>query len=98
MCSKLAAVAISITNKDCGSAFSFKEPYFRNPLDISINIWPVRQTLYETTPTCILSTKDKVFHSFGYESKNKYADLLEDEEHRDWYFFRTIPICFVCCL
>ena len=87
MCSKLAAVAISITNKDSGFTCSFKGHYNRNPLDIITHIWLDRQVQYETTPTCILFTKDKVFHSFGYESKNKYTDLLEDEKHRDWYFF-----------
>lgn len=90
MCSGLVAVAISITNKDIGCAFSFKGHYNRNPLDINAHHYrrnPHTLSNTYTTPTCTLFTKDKVFHSFGYDSKNKYADLLEEENHRDWYFF-----------
>ena len=83
MHSKLVAVAISITNKDSGFAWSFIHQYEK----VDIHMWLSRYKDTVTTPTCILFTKDKVFHSFGYESKIKYADLVKEEKHRDWYFF-----------
>lgn len=84
MCSKLSAVAISITNKDSGIAWSFKNQYEKHARKVYMHYWSENTV---TTSTCILFNKDKVFHSFGYESKNKYADLLKDEKHKDWYFF-----------
>ena len=87
MCSKVATVAISITNKESGFAWSFKNKYEDYTLTFYMDIWQSRHENTNTPPTYILFTKDKVFHSFGYESKNKYADLLKDEKHGDWYFF-----------
>lgn len=84
---KLATVAICFTNNDSGFLYSFKSDYEKNPLKIDEYRWLNPNQVSSTTPTCILFTKDKVFHSFGREAKNKYAELVEDEEHRDWYFF-----------
>lgn len=89
MCSAATtAVAMSIKNKDTRFAYSCKFHYDKNPLDIYTSIWRgPHGFLKETNRTCVLFTKDKVFHSFGYESKIKYTDLVKDEMHREWYFF-----------
>jgi len=44
------------------------------------------------TATCVLFKADKSFHSFGYEAENEYARLVEDEKHKDWYFFRRFKM------
>lgn len=28
-----------------------------------------------------------MFHSFGYDAEEKYAELSEAEEHKEWYYF-----------
>ena len=85
----LVAVAICIGNEDSCSGYSFLHEYSSDPFKITIfgqNPSTPGSVCY-TIPTCVLFTKDKVFYSFGYESKQKYFNLLEDEEHKDWYFF-----------
>lgn len=84
MSTTLVSAAIVIGNKECSYGFSLKS----RPLDILIEYrsncpWRIS----ETYPTCVLFTKDKVFHSFGHKSENKYEELLDDVEHEDWYFF-----------
>ena len=79
-------VAICIGNEDSCYGYSFSS----DPLRITTSIGPNPSSpgsLCFTIPTWVLFTKDKVFYSFGYESKQKYLDLLEDEEHKDCYFF-----------
>ncbi|KAL5012435.1 hypothetical protein ScPMuIL_010986 [Solemya velum] len=39
------------------------------------------------TPTTILLKPDKTFDSFGYTAEEKYADLVCDEAHHEWYYF-----------
>ena len=80
---KLVSAAIVIGNEECRYGFSFSCDRHSNTLDIFTDNRPS----HERIQTCVLFTKDKVFHSFGYKSKNKYEELLEDEEHEDWYFF-----------
>lgn len=39
-------------------------------------------------PTCVLLDKDKKFVTFGYDAEDRYSELLMDDEHEDFYFFR----------
>ena len=87
MSSKLVSAAIVIGNEECSYGFSFLYDHQSNPLDILTENRSSHGRILVTNQTCVLFTKDKVFHSFGYKSKNKYEELLEDEEHEDWYFF-----------
>ena len=85
---KLVSAAIVIGNEECSYGFSFLNDHHFSPLDIlTTEIRSSHGRISVTNQTCVLFTKDKVFHSFGYKSKNKYEELLEDEEHEDWYFF-----------
>ncbi|XP_045169880.2 heat shock 70 kDa protein 12B-like isoform X2 [Mercenaria mercenaria] len=40
------------------------------------------------TPTCILLSPDRKFHSFGSKAENKYSSLAEDDQHKGWLLFR----------
>ncbi|XP_060569786.1 heat shock 70 kDa protein 12A-like isoform X2 [Ruditapes philippinarum] len=44
------------------------------------------------TPTCLLLKPDASFHSFGYDAEIKYAELAEDEEHKEWRYFRRFKM------
>jgi hypothetical protein len=48
--------------------------------------------IYFQAPTTILFTPEKVFHSFGYQAEDKYADLAEEDIHKDWYYFRRFKM------
>lgn len=77
-------VAIDIGTTYSGYAFSFGHQYKSKPLNITSHSWPDGPSY--KTPTCVLLTQNKEFHSFGREAENKYISLAENEEHEDWYF------------
>ena len=42
-------------------------------------------------PTCLLLNPNQSFNSFGYEAKDKFADL-EEEEARQYFYFDCFKI------
>lgn len=88
---KMLVAAIDIGTTQSGLAFSSISEYRADPLSIRSFSWSNPKGLGNQikTPTCILFNKDKVFDSFGYEAENKYSELVEDEEHQEWYFFKN---------
>ena len=44
------------------------------------------------TPTTVLLTPDKEFDTFGFDAEDKYCELADIEEHRDWYFFKRFKM------
>ena len=83
MSKKLVATALTIGNKESGYVFSLESA----PHNMKTFEWRSHWRVTQTPLTCILFNKDKEFHSFGYESKDKFTELLENEDHADWYFF-----------
>lgn len=51
-----------------------------------------KQLLSLKTPTCILLKKNKEFVSFGYEAENAYADIVENNEENDYFFFQQFKM------
>lgn len=91
---KKVAVAIVIGNDESFYGFSFLAQYYSNPLKVTTSNWTYKSRISHVLPTCVLFTKNKVFHSFGYVSKDKYLELSENKEHIDWYFFDRFLSCF----
>ncbi|XP_076084466.1 heat shock 70 kDa protein 12A-like [Mytilus galloprovincialis] len=91
----LLVAAIDFGTTYSGYAFSTKDAFKTDPLKIYANqAWNAggRQLLSLKTPTCILLNPDKQFDSFGYEAENKYADLVMEEEHEDYYYFHRFKM------
>lgn len=44
------------------------------------------------TPTCVLFNSKGNFDSYGDKAEEKYSNLVLDDEHRDWYFFRRFKM------
>lgn len=82
---RLVSAGIVIGDEDINFGFSLRDQYTSDPLEIKTirHLFGPKQLV----PTCILFTKDKVFHSIGFPAKEKYLELLNDNEHEDWYFF-----------
>ena len=83
-----------------------KGSFQSDPLKIHANqAWNAggRQLLSLKTPTCLLLNDNKKFEAFGYEAENKYADLVMDDKHHDYFFFQRFKmnlhnnkVCFIC--
>ncbi|XP_061178458.1 heat shock 70 kDa protein 12A-like [Saccostrea echinata] len=91
---KLVVAAIDFGTAYSGYAFSFRNNFRLNPLDIDVNQWSGEDalTMSSKAPSSVLLSPDKAFHSFGYEAEEEYSSLVENEQHQDWYFFRNIKM------
>lgn len=89
--------AIDFGTTFSGYAFSTKHHFLTDPKNIgniSIKHWvdPISAMMYYKTSTCILFTKEKIFDKFGFEAEAKYLDLILDNDHDNWYFFRRFKM------
>uniref|UniRef100_K1R689 Heat shock 70 kDa protein 12B n=1 Tax=Magallana gigas TaxID=29159 RepID=K1R689_MAGGI len=86
---KIVVAAIDFGSTYSGYAFSFSDDFKTNPLRIHTNLWSSVQFcgLSYKAPTTVLLKPNKMFHSFGYDAEEKYAELSEAEEHKEWYYF-----------
>jgi len=94
---KMADPPVIVTAIDFGTtfsgfAFSFRHEYERDPLKISANNWISGSSVSLKTPSTLLLSPNKEFHSFGYEAENKYSELTENEEHKGWLYFRRFKM------
>lgn len=44
------------------------------------------------TPTCLLLDRNQKIESFGHLAEEKYADLCEDGDEKEFYFFRRFKM------
>ena len=80
-------VAIEFGTNTSGCAFSFKNDFESDPLEISCLIWNTAASLSFHTLTCLLLNKKKKYVAFGNDAANQYAELVENEKQNDYYFF-----------
>lgn len=82
----IAVVAIDFGTTFSGFAFAFNNKEGEKSIHMNKE-WGSDQG-YSTmkTPTCLLLNPDQSFNSFGYEAKDKFADL-EEEEARQYFYF-----------
>ncbi|KAL5012116.1 hypothetical protein ScPMuIL_010667 [Solemya velum] len=89
-----AIVALDFGTAYSGYAFSFRNDFEQNHLDISANQWRGGSAALVSlkTPTCCLFSPDGKFHSFGFKAEDKYADLALEDEHENWFYFRRFKM------
>ncbi|XP_021349317.1 heat shock 70 kDa protein 12A-like [Mizuhopecten yessoensis] len=77
-----------------GYAFSSRLEYTKNPLNISTLVWQAGSGNLASlkTSTCVLFKPDESFDTFGFEAEDKYAKLIDDDKHHDWFFFRRFKM------
>ena len=44
------------------------------------------------TPTSLLLNPDQTFNSFGFEAEDKFAELVADENHHEFYLFQRFKM------
>ncbi|KAL3831479.1 hypothetical protein ACJMK2_023220 [Sinanodonta woodiana] len=88
---KLVVAAIDFGTTYSGYAYSFVSDFKNDPLKIYANTkWNSgggEGLVTDKTPTTILFEPNGNFHSFGYQAENKYDNLVNDDEHEEWYYF-----------
>ena len=90
----LLVAAIDFGTTYSGYAFSSREDFQRDPTKAYLRQWvdPTSSTMNNKTSTCILFDESVNFNKFGFEAEAKYQDLIMDNEHKTWYFFRRFKM------
>ena len=92
---KLLVGAIDFGTTYSGWAFSFIHEYRSDPTKATVQNWNSGSgtLVTEKTPTCALIAADgKTLEAFGYGAENKYRDLVEKNQHQDYYYFRRFKM------
>ncbi|KAK3602881.1 hypothetical protein CHS0354_018741, partial [Potamilus streckersoni] len=90
---KLPVAAIDFGTTYSSWACSFKSEYEREPTKILVKEWNSGIGISPKAPTTALIQPDgETLHAFGYDAEDKYAELTENDEHRDWYYFRRFKM------
>ena len=87
----LFVAAIDFGTTYSGYAFSSREHFKKNSLEISTNqAWNAgsHRHLSLKTSTCLLLDEKEELVSFGYEAENKYSDIVIDCKQNEYFFFQ----------
>ncbi|XP_076073455.1 heat shock 70 kDa protein 12A-like [Mytilus galloprovincialis] len=89
----LIVAALDIGTTYSGYAFARRDQFNKDPLQIDTNIWKSgTQLLSLKTPTCLLLDSNMKMEAFGYEAENRYSDLVEKNEHDEYYYFHRFKM------
>ena len=91
----LLVAAIDFGTTYSGYAFSFRDHFKKNPLEIRTNqAWNAgrHRHLSLKTPTCLLLDDKEELVSFGYEAENKYSDIVIDRKQNEYFFFQRFKM------
>jgi hypothetical protein len=87
----LFVAAIDFGTTYSGYAFSSRDHFKKNPLEIRTNqAWNAgsHRHLSLKTSTCLLLNDKEELVSFGYEAENKYSDIVIDCKQNEYFFFQ----------
>ena len=87
----IAVVAIDFGTTFSGFAFAFNNKEGGKSIHMSKERGTDQGYSTMKTPTCLLLNLDQSFNSFGYEAKDKFADL-EEEEARQYFYFESFKM------
>lgn len=86
----LVCAALDIGTTHSGYAYSTRNEYEKEPTNIHTNIWKGSSLCSFKAPTAVLLDSGQKLVAFGYEAENMYSELVADEEHEDYYYFRKL--------
>ncbi|KAJ8298500.1 hypothetical protein KUTeg_025031 [Tegillarca granosa] len=81
--------ALRFGSTKSGYAFSSHEEFLKGwPLQINADLWNTG-TLFRCIkmPTSLLLNPDESLNSFGYDAENNFTDLVEEGDHREYFYF-----------
>lgn len=84
------AAAIDFGTTYSGYAFTARHEFQRDPTKARLKSWedPTSSMMHNKTSTCILFNKEKEFSKLGFEVEAKYLNLILDNDHENWHFFK----------
>lgn len=91
---RLMTAAIDFGTTYSGYCFSFRHDFENDPLKVSANTWTAGTAglVSLKTPTTVLLDSNQELVAFGYEAEDRYAELAEEEEHGEYYYFRRFKM------
>ena len=87
--------AIDFGTTFSGWAYSFIHEFESEPTKVTVKQWNSGSgtLVTEKTPTsALISPNGKTLVGFGYDAENKYKELAENEEHREYYYFKRFKM------
>jgi hypothetical protein len=91
----LFVAAIDFGTTYSGYAFSLRNDFKKDPLDIVANqAWNAgsHRHISLKTPTCLLLDDKEELVSFGYEAENKYSDIVFEGKQNEYLFFQRFKM------
>ena len=90
----LWVAAIDFGTTFSGYAFGWREELEENPTKTSAPVWQAADggLISSKTPTTVLLDKDEQLVDFGFDAETAYAELSENEEHEDYFYFRRFKM------
>ena len=91
----LVVGAIDFGTTYSGWAYSFLHEYQSEPAKAYVKQWNSGSgsLVTEKTPTCaLISPNGQKLEAFGYEAENRFRELIEQDRHKDYYYFRRFKM------
>ncbi|KAL3857338.1 hypothetical protein ACJMK2_012015 [Sinanodonta woodiana] len=89
----LLVVAIDFGTTYSSWACSMTHEYADNPTKIYVRQWIGGEHLSPKAPTSVLIRPDgTTLEAFGYEAEDRYARLVEEGQHKLWYYFKRFKM------
>ncbi|KAL3878916.1 hypothetical protein ACJMK2_031242 [Sinanodonta woodiana] len=86
---KLLVAAIDFGTTFSSWAYSFRHDYEKEPPKIHVKEWNSGVGISSKAPTtALIQPNGETLDAFGYDAEDKYGFLAENDEHKDWYYFR----------
>ncbi|XP_053376516.1 heat shock 70 kDa protein 12B-like [Mercenaria mercenaria] len=94
MASDLLVASIDFGTTFSGWAILFAHEFESEPTKGYVKQWHSSGTLItEKTPTVVLIKPDgQTLEAFGYDAENRYKELIDDEEHENYYYFQRFKM------
>lgn len=83
--------SIDIGTSFSGYAFAPRKNFTKNPCEIYSPVWK-KDELSHKTPTSVLLDPNKKFSAFGHAADEKYEELIDKQEHENWFYFRDFKM------
>ncbi|XP_052231521.1 heat shock 70 kDa protein 12A-like isoform X2 [Dreissena polymorpha] len=89
----LIVAAIDFGTTFSGWACSFRSQFESDPSNVFVRPWNGFLFISSKAPTCVLIKPDgKTPDAFGFDAEYRYAELSENDSHKQWYFFQRFKL------